>query len=145
MAMPDDLNPISLGDRIDPPQEADGARFAWVEDHYNRSQTHKFKRDNMPKRDSLLKRDNVHSESGDYATVVGKVLKITSEKYEVSVQIEDTTFHVSASLSGRLKVNKIRVVQGDSVMVQISRSAFADGIQFADVIHGRITERLDQR
>lgn len=139
MAMPDDLNPISLGDRIDPPQEADGARFAWVEDYCNRSQTHKFKRGNM------LKRDNMLSESGDYVTVVGKVLKITSEKYEVSVQIKDRTFHVSASLSGRLKVNKIRVVQGDSVMVQISRSAFADGIQFADVIHGRITERLDQR
>ncbi|MBD2425425.1 hypothetical protein [Phormidium sp. FACHB-1136] len=31
--MPDYLKPISIGDRIDPPQEAEGARFTWVEDH----------------------------------------------------------------------------------------------------------------
>lgn len=31
--MSDYLKPISLGDRIDPPQEVEGARFAWIEDH----------------------------------------------------------------------------------------------------------------
>jgi hypothetical protein len=33
MAMSDYLTSISIGDRIDPPQEAEGARFTWVEDH----------------------------------------------------------------------------------------------------------------
>ena len=33
MAMSDDLIAISLGDRIDPPLEAEGARFTWMEDH----------------------------------------------------------------------------------------------------------------
>lgn len=31
--MSDDLIAISLGDRIDPPLEAEGARFTWMEDH----------------------------------------------------------------------------------------------------------------
>jgi len=31
--MSDDLIAISLVDRIDPPLEAEGARFTWMEDH----------------------------------------------------------------------------------------------------------------
>jgi translation initiation factor IF-1 len=54
-----------------------------------------------------------------YFETQGKVIKVESGRYKVSVKLGEQEIIVDAYTSGHLKVNKIRIVQGDVVSLLI--------------------------
>jgi translation initiation factor IF-1 len=106
--------------------------------YFNRNKTFINQNKNRPK----MVADNscVEESSEGYLTVEGKVSKIqTGSRFEVSVEIQGTTFKVNAYLTGKLKMHKIRIVQGDIVVLEVLVSDLMNGTN----INGRIKQRKD--
>jgi translation initiation factor IF-1 len=80
------------------------------------------------------------NELKDYVTVEGQVSQVmTGSCYQVFVEINDRSFYINALLSGRLRVRKVRVVQGDKVMVEINVLGLESD---TNPTTGRIIQRL---
>ena len=67
---------------------------------------------------------------GDVIEVTGKVLKVLTNG-ELKVELENK-HTVTAYVSGKIRMNKIRILEGDTVVVELSPY---------DLTRGRITYR----
>jgi translation initiation factor IF-1 len=66
----------------------------------------------------------------DHVELVGKVVEISRDKF--IVQVDKTQTKVAAQLSGKMRMNKIRVILHDKVRVKVSAY---------DTSHGFIVSR----
>ena len=67
---------------------------------------------------------------GDVIEVTGKVLKVLT-RGELKVELENK-HTVTAYVSGKIRMNKIRILEGDTVVVELSPY---------DLTRGRVTYR----
>ena len=76
-----------------------------------------------------------------YCEAIGKVIKVeASSRYKVEVCIDSNVLLVDAYTSGHLRMNKIRIIQGDTVSILIPMTFDPDvGLK------GRIVHRKDHR
>jgi translation initiation factor IF-1 len=106
--------------------------------YFNRNKTFINQNKNRPK----MTADNSSIEESEdgYLTVEGKVVKVqTGSRFLVSVDIQGKTFDVNAYLTGKLKMHKIRIVQGDIVVLEVPVNDLMNGTN----INGRIKQRKD--
>jgi translation initiation factor IF-1 len=92
-----------------------------------------------PRRTIVSDEENELKESKHgYLETQGKVLKVESGRYKVSVKVADQEIMVDAYASGHLKINKIRIVQGDVVTLLIPTTFDPE-----NGLKGRIIHRKD--
>jgi len=80
---------------------------------------------------SLMQKENNQSSSKDFIEVVGEVIELMPAG-SFRVMLENN-HEILAHLSGKMRMNKIRISQGDKVKVQMSPY---------DLSKGRITYRM---
>ncbi len=68
--------------------------------------------------------------SGEHLEMMGRVIGIERDKFKV--QIENSETIIKAQIAGKLRLNKIRIILGDVVVVKVSQY---------DLTHGIISER----
>lgn len=66
----------------------------------------------------------------EHVELAGEVIQVSRDRFVVKV--EKTTMEVQAQLSGKMRMNKIRVILGDRVKVKVSPY---------DTTHGFIVSR----
>ena len=106
--------------------------------YFNKNKTFIAQNQRRPK----MTADNsaVEESEDGYLTLEGKVLKVqTGSRFQVLVEIQGKSFSVNAYLKGKLKMHKIRIVQGDIVVLEVLINDIMNGTN----INGRIIQRKD--
>jgi translation initiation factor IF-1 len=92
-----------------------------------------------PRRTIVSDEENELKESKHgYLETQGKVIKVESGRYKVSVKIGEQEIMVDTYASGHLKINKIRIVQSDIVNLLIPKTFDPE-----NGLKGRIIHRKD--
>lgn len=106
--------------------------------YFNKNKTFIAQNQKRPK--MVADNSSVEESSDGYLTLEGKVVKVqTGSRFLVSVELQGKTFDVNAYLTGKLKMHKIRIVQGDVVVMEVLVSDIVNGTN----INGRIIQRKD--
>jgi translation initiation factor IF-1 len=97
-----------------------------------------------PKRTVVPDSENELKESKHgYFETQGKVIKVESGRYKVSVKIGEQEIIVDAYTSGHLKINKIRIIQGDIVSLLIPPIFDPESGPKGRIIHRKDIRRND--
>ncbi len=107
--------------------------------YFNKNKTFIAQNQRRPKMVADNSEVEESSEDG-YLTLEGKVVKVqTGSRFQVLVEIQGKSFSVNAYLKGKLKMHKIRIVQGDVVVLEVLINDIMNGTN----INGRIIQRKD--
>jgi|TARA_B110000503_G_C6859506_1_gene294189 translation initiation factor IF-1 len=71
--------------------------------------------------------------------VRGKVIKVNQGSSNLDIETEQG-YRITAYIAGKLRKNKIKVLEGDTVIVEIAKSDLSRGV----ISRGRIVKRIKQ-